>query len=225
VECQVLAHGRDRRRWVIDYLVFPGHISDPKCQTALDGLMTQTWVNAYGRRLPLDMLAIDGNAWTEDVWSWVRKWPAARAMMVRGANGDHAPLLERVKRERGAQGQLLKYSRRFYNFGTSVLKLALYRNLQKSDPLEPGYVGFPTGLDDEYFRQLTAETPQAGQAAGRLHRLSLDQGFSAGERRAGHAPASRSRRHPAGGSVAAGCGVGPVRARAEYAARFGAAGP
>lgn len=157
VEAQVVAYTRDGRRFVIDYLVLPGHISDPGCQTLLDGLVEQTWPNVHGRKLGVDMLAIDGNAWTEDVWSWARRHPASRVIMVRGANSDHAPLLQRVKRERGAQGQLLKYSRRFYNFGASVLKLSLYRNLQKTDPLERGYVGFPLGLDDEFYRQLTAE--------------------------------------------------------------------
>lgn len=161
VEVQIKAYGRDGRSCVVDYLVIPGHISEGRCQAGLDALMAQAWPNAFGRRIPLDMLGIDGNAWTEDVWSWVKRWPSSRVIMVRGANSDHAPLLERVKRERGAQGQLLKYSRRFYNFGTSVMKLALYRNLQKEDPLERGFIGLPKGLDEEYFRQLTAERRQA----------------------------------------------------------------
>ena len=40
--------------------------------------------------------------------------------------------------------------------------MALYRNLAKEDPLAQGFVAFPRGLDDEYFRQLTAErrTPE-----------------------------------------------------------------
>jgi phage terminase large subunit GpA-like protein len=40
--------------------------------------------------------------------------------------------------------------------------MALYRNLAKEDPLAAGYIAFPSGLDDEYFRQLTAErrTPE-----------------------------------------------------------------
>jgi phage terminase large subunit GpA-like protein len=161
VEVQVKAYGRDGRSCVVDYRVIPGHISEPKCQEALDALMVQTWPNAHGRRLGVDMLGIDGNAWTEDVWAWVKRWPSAKVIMVRGANSDHAPLLERVKRERGSQGQLLKYSRRFYNFGSSVMKLALYRNLQKTDPLERGFIELPRGLDDEFFRQLTAERRQA----------------------------------------------------------------
>jgi phage terminase large subunit GpA-like protein len=79
-------------------------------------------------------------------------------MMVRGVPADTAPLLARVKKERNDKsGKLLKWSRRFYNFATSVLKMALYRNLAKEDPLERGFVGLPRGLEDDFYRQLTAE--------------------------------------------------------------------
>jgi phage terminase large subunit GpA-like protein len=78
--------------------------------------------------------------------------------MVRGAKSENAPLLQRVKKEHNHRtGTPLKYSKRFYNFNGSVLKMALYRNVGKTDPLERGFVGFPRGLDDEYYRQLTAE--------------------------------------------------------------------
>jgi len=157
VEWQAVAWGRDFRRWVIAYGVIPGHISEVGTQDRLDQLQLQTWPNAYGRRLSADLTGIDGNAWTEDVWSWVRRHPSSSVMMVRGARHENAPLLERVKKERNKDGKLLKYSRRFYNFGTSTLKMALYRNLTRLDPLGRGYIGFPKGLDDEYFRQLTAE--------------------------------------------------------------------
>lgn len=157
VEYQVVAWGREFRRWVVAYGVIPGHISDSGCQARLDALLQQTWPNVHGRRIGIDMLAIDGNAWTEDVWSWVRRHPSSTVIMVRGANSENAPLLERVRKERNNAGKLLKYSRRFYNFGTSTLKMALYRNLTRLDPQGRGYVGLPKGLDDEYFRQLTAE--------------------------------------------------------------------
>jgi phage terminase large subunit GpA-like protein len=77
--------------------------------------------------------------------------------MVRGVGAESAPLLARVKKERDRRGKALPHSKRFYNFATSVLKMALYRNVVKSDPQERGYVSFPKDLPDEYFRQLTAE--------------------------------------------------------------------
>lgn len=158
VEAQVVAWGQDFRRWVVEYIVIPGHISSEKCQERLDALLVQTWANGYGHRIAADMVAIDGNAYTEDVWDWARRHPASRLIMMRGDNRDSAPLIQRVKKERSQKtGKLLKYSRRFYNINVSVLKMALYRNVAKADPLERGFVGFPRGMDDDYYRQLTAE--------------------------------------------------------------------
>lgn len=158
VEWQAVAFGRDFRRFVVDYGIIPGHISDKTCQERLDALVVQGWLNHYGRRIAPDKVAIDGNAFTEDVWDWAKRHPASRVVMVRGGNTDSAPLTQRVKKERNNKtGKLLKYSRRFYTFNASVLKMALYRNVSKTDPLERGFVGFPTGFEDEYYRQLTAE--------------------------------------------------------------------
>ncbi|MBX9875773.1 MAG: phage terminase large subunit family protein [Beijerinckiaceae bacterium] len=161
VEWQVVAWARDFRRAVVEYGVFIGHISDEGCQKLLDGLLDQTWPNAAGNRIGLDLAAIDGNAYTEDVWSWAKRHPTSRVIMVRGVASESAPLIAQVKRERGKAGKVLRYSKRFFNFATSVLKMGLYRNLAKSDPLQRGYVGLPRGLDDEFFRQLTAETRKA----------------------------------------------------------------
>ncbi|HEV7436980.1 MAG TPA: terminase gpA endonuclease subunit [Pseudorhizobium sp.] len=158
VEWQVVAWGREKRRAIVEYGVFPGHISEAKCQKALDGLLQQRWRNAYGRPIGIDLLGIDGNAWTEDVWEWAKRHPASKVVMLRGVGAETAPLLALVKRERNKQGKLTRYSKRFYNFATSVLKMALYRNLAKDDPLQRGYVALPRGLEDEFYKQLTAES-------------------------------------------------------------------
>jgi phage terminase large subunit GpA-like protein len=158
IEWQLVAFGREGRRYVVDYNVIPGHISDKECQGRLDDLLKQTWPNSAGRRIAIDMAAIDGNAYTEDVWEWAKRHPASRVIMVRGVAPDSAPLLQRVKKEFNRRtGKVLKYSSRFYNFGASVLKMALYRNALKGDPLDQGHVAFPKGLEDEYYRQMTAE--------------------------------------------------------------------
>ncbi len=158
VEWQAVAWGRDFRRFVVDYGVIPGHISDKTCQDRLDALTKQTWPNVHGRRIAPDRCAIDGNAYTEEVWDWAKRHPAGIVVMVRGANSESAPLTQRVKKERNHRtGKTIRYSRRFYTFNSSVLKMALYRNVAKTDPLERGFVGLPKGMDDEYYRQLTAE--------------------------------------------------------------------
>lgn len=159
VEWQLVGWGRTGRRWVIQRGVVHHHIAEPEARADLDGLVATRWRNAAGRELPVDMTAIDGNAWTEDVWQWVKRHPSSKVIMVRGVPSEAAPLLARVNRERNPRtGKPLKYSRRFFNFATSVLKMALYRNVRKTDPEEFGFVGFPAGLEDDYFEQLTAES-------------------------------------------------------------------
>ena len=157
VEWHLVGWGQERRRAVIDYGVQSGHISEEECWKGLDLLLKQTWRNGAGRDIGIDLAAIDGNAWTEDVWEWAKRHPQSKVIMVRGNRGDTAPLLEHVKRERDRNGKIIKWSRRFYNFGASPLKMALYRNLKKTDPMERGHVGLPKGMEDEYFRQLCSE--------------------------------------------------------------------
>ena len=48
----------------------------------------------------VDFAAIDGNAWTEDVWSFARRHASNKLIMVRGRGDDGAPRLALVKRER-----------------------------------------------------------------------------------------------------------------------------
>ncbi|MBQ4826567.1 phage terminase large subunit family protein [Leisingera sp. HS039] len=164
VEWQVVAWGRNKRRAIVEYGVFSGHISDEQCQTKLNGLLRQGFRNAYGRKVEIDLLAIDGNAYTEDVWDWARKHLASRVIMVRGVHPESAPLLAQVKKERNRRGKVVRYSKRFFNFASSVLKMGLYRNLKKTDPEERGFIALPKGLDDEFYRQLTAETRKAQKA-------------------------------------------------------------
>jgi len=161
VEWQLIAWGRDYRRHVVDVDIITGHITEEACMTGLDHLMLRTWKHASGRMIGLDLAAIDGNAWTEDVWTWAKRHPASKVIMVRGVGSESAPLIARVRRERNRVGKLISYSKRFYNFATSVLKMSLYRNVGKADPMERGFVGFPRALPDEYFRQLTAEHRKA----------------------------------------------------------------
>lgn len=178
---QVVAWTRDHRRFVVDYGRIDGAIADAKVWEALDALIASQWRHASGRRVGLDMLAIDGNAWTEDVWTWAKKHPVSRVVMVRGVDGDDKPLLARVKKERSRRtGKILAYQRRFYNFATSILKWSLYRNLARQDPLQAGYVGFPAGLDDRYFDELTAEKRIEKRLKGGLTSFGWD--LPSGER-------------------------------------------
>ena len=116
VEWQCVGFGKEFQRYVIDYGIIDRHVSDPNCQRNLNLLMQRRWINNYGASFGVDFAAIDGNAWTEDVWSFARQHASSRLIMVRGRGDDAAPRLARVQRERNERtGLLLPYSKRFYH--------------------------------------------------------------------------------------------------------------
>ncbi|TPL30187.1 terminase gpA endonuclease subunit [Mesorhizobium sp. B2-4-7] len=169
VEWHLVGWGARRQRWTIDYGVFDaqtvplggkphsGHISEPEIRTALDNLLKREWPDFLGNRRAADLLAIDGNAWTADVWEWAKRHPLSRVIMTRGVPNETASLLAMVKKERDSKGRVVKYSRKFFNLAVSILKMGLYRGLKKQDPDEVGYVHLPKGMPDDFFRQLVSE--------------------------------------------------------------------
>lgn len=176
VEWQLVGWGRSQHRWPIDRGVIDGSnsapglqntgfITEPAMMAAMDRLIARTWPDQAGNARPIDRTAIDGNAWTEDVWEWARRHPANRVMMMRG--NDRGPLIDKVKKQRNHKGRKLHYASRFYNVNVSALKMRLFTFLRKDDPESPGYVGFAAGLGDDYFEQLTAERWSPAKVMGR----------------------------------------------------------
>jgi len=161
VEWHLRAYGKDLWSATVDYGVIDGHISESDTMKTLDALIERVWPDSFGNRRGANLMAIDGNAWTEDVFTWVKRHPSSRVIMVRGISSDQAPLLARVKRERTLAGDLKKYARRFFNVGVSPLKMSLYKNIAKSDPLARGFVAFPRGMEDDFYQQLCAERREA----------------------------------------------------------------
>ncbi|EPX82090.1 hypothetical protein Salmuc_02458 [Salipiger mucosus DSM 16094] len=158
IEVQLVAFGRNRRRWVVDYRVIPHHIGDDEGRAALNALLKQQWKTELGLPLALDMLAIDGGAWTDDVWSWAKTHPWTRVIIVKGASTQTGPLMAAQKFERRKDGRAKRAQKRAFNLNVSSLKAGLYEHLGKEDPQERGYTRFARALGDEYFRMLASET-------------------------------------------------------------------
>jgi phage terminase large subunit GpA-like protein len=156
-EVHIKGYGEELRRWTVDYRIITHHIGAADAHAALDAILLETWPDAFGNRRPLDMLAIDGNAFTNEVFAWAKRHSQTKVIVVRGAKSDLAPPIALVKSERKADGAVKRRQKRFYNVGVSQLKAALYKLLRQADPLMRGYCGYPRGLDDEFYRQLTAE--------------------------------------------------------------------
>lgn len=158
IEWAAWAFTRGLRRYLLQTGVVEGTIDKPATQRALDAMLAKTWPTATGRRQAADMLAIDANYETDLVLEWVKRHPASRVIAVRGAKSEQAPFLAEVKYERRRDGKVKRRGRsRFFNVGVAAMKMGLYRCLARLDQAEVGFVGFPEGIDDEVYRQITAE--------------------------------------------------------------------
>lgn len=158
MEAQLVAFGPNRRRWVIDYKVIPHHISDETGRAHLNALLKQKWRTELGLPVQLDILAIDGGAYTDDVWSWAKTHPWSRVIIVKGASTQNGPLMMPQRFERRKDGKAKRAQKRAFNLNVSSMKAGLYGHLDKELPTERGFTQFARNLGDEYYRMLTAET-------------------------------------------------------------------
>lgn len=169
VEAHVQAFGAGLRRWTVDYRIIPGHIREERAREALDRLLEEEFPNAFGHRRRIERLGIDAGAYKGEVEGWVERHSPKRVMMVRGHKDQHAPDLvvsvSRTKRREakavtGRSGHTIQW------VGAAVIKGQLYGCLGLTDPLGPGWCGFPSGLEDEFYRQLCAERRMQQKGTG-----------------------------------------------------------
>jgi phage terminase large subunit GpA-like protein len=168
-EWVLIGCGQRYQRFIIDVGTVGKHVSEPDAQRHLDQLLDRTLVNSVGRPMSITLAAIDGGYSTDDVLQFARRHPTSRLIAVRGVHGDAAPRISRVQRERNEKlGTLVKYSRRFFNVGVNVFKLALYKDLAKDDSTLPGFISFPRDLPDRFYQELTSETRVAHKRMGQI---------------------------------------------------------
>lgn len=159
IEVQVVAFGRNYRRWTVDYITIPHSISEEKGREQLNALLKQTWRTQRGLRFPIDMMAVDVGAFSSDVWSWVKesKHPWSRVILVKGASTESGPIMRPMYENVKKDGKVRKNDKRAFLINVSQLKADFYGWLAKEDPLERGYCAFARGLGDEFYRMITAE--------------------------------------------------------------------
>lgn len=155
-EVSIIAFGSNYRRWVVDHIVVPHHIGDDEGRAALNALLKAQWRTELGYKFPLDMMAVDEGAFTEDVRSWAKAHPWSRVILMKGSSSGQGPIM-RPQQDRKANGGLVKRQKRSWILNVSQMKGDFFAWLAKEDPAERGYVAFARGLGDEYYRQITSE--------------------------------------------------------------------
>jgi phage terminase large subunit GpA-like protein len=156
-EVQLVAFGPNFQRWVIENIVIQHHIRSDEARQSLDSLLGASFSTALGRKVKIDALAIDGGAYTDDVWEWAMKHPYSRVIVTKGSSSPSAPPMKRMAFDKKSDRKARRRQRQGWILGVSGLKGEFYSRLEITDPAQRGHVRFASGLGDEYYRQLTAE--------------------------------------------------------------------
>lgn len=182
---QVLAWGPGERAVVVWWEEIPGDPSDQDGYRELDAFLTRTYAKGSLRIVPR-CVAIDGGNWTEEVAKFVRTrqrrmvatgggYAEQFVVAVRGRSTETTRVVNRPRKtETNARGKTIARSVGVWGVGTVVAKNILFGRINadaNAESIDDRRIRFPgglleiegrddsrkRGLQDDYFKQLTAE--------------------------------------------------------------------
>lgn len=175
---EVLAVAWNRREsFVVDYRQFIGPTNQPEPWNQLSQYLTREWPHECGSRLQMRMCLIDSGFRTPHVYDYVRRQSPGRVLAVKGRDDLALPIGTPKLIDFTLNGKRIRRGVRLWLVGSSMLKSDLYGRLKLERPTdqEIASVGWPDGfvhfpmLDDEFFRQITAEHFVVGkQKSGKI---------------------------------------------------------
>jgi len=157
LEVVVMGWGRGEESWVIYKSALYGDPDQHAVWQQLDELLFRTITHASGAELHIESVGIDtGGHKTQSVYNYCRS-RAPVVFALKGSSLFGKPVVGTPTRQDVAfNGKKLKHGVALYLIGTDIAKGTIYNRL-KIDVPGPGYTHFPIGLDDEFYKQLTAE--------------------------------------------------------------------
>jgi phage terminase large subunit GpA-like protein len=163
VEVEVVAWGRNKESWSVDYRVLEGDTQQPAVWGQLGELLDELFPSVYGGALQIKKLAVDTGFNTLEVYEFARAMGPARVMGVKGDLHKSAFLNVPTLVDVGPQGRRLKKGVRLWSINVAIGKEQLYRWLKSSVPDVAAGQAWPAGFchfpqyGKEYFEQLAAE--------------------------------------------------------------------
>ncbi|HZV05709.1 MAG TPA: phage terminase large subunit family protein [Gemmataceae bacterium] len=165
IEVEIVAWGRGKQSWSIDYRVFEGDTSRQAVWDRLTDLLNETYPHVSGVQMPILQLAVDSGYATTEVYEWARR-QGGRVVVIKGDQRSGAILGAPSPIEVGPLGERVKRGVRVWPVNSGMAKEELYRwlrldrptdeELEQGIPFPPGYCHFPR-YSEEYFKQITAE--------------------------------------------------------------------
>ena len=148
VEITVIGYRENMEAWVVEHRIIWGNPAAKEIWMELDEYLKLSFDREDGARLPISIACIDsGGSFTDQVYAFTRGRNNRRIFAVKGASQSNKPIASRptfVGRRRTA----------LYSVGTDTAKEFIHARLKDE---ATDLIHFPNTVDEEYFKQLTAE--------------------------------------------------------------------
>lgn len=149
LELQLVGWGKDYEAWVCDFKIFWGDPNAMNVWSELDEYLKRRFKTESNRSIPISCCTIDsGGHSTNAVYEFTKPRQARRIFAVKGLSVAGKPIANRPS-------FVGKNKAVLYGVGTDTAKEAIFSRLAALP--EATTLHFCSDLDEEYFKQLTAE--------------------------------------------------------------------
>lgn len=159
IEVTLTGFGRNYEAWVIDHLIFWGDPNANNVWQDLDAFLKKRFKTESERIIPISCTCIDsGGLSTNQVYQFTKPRQARRIFAVKGLSVAGKPIANKPS-------FVGKNKAVLYGVGTDSAKEAIFARL--TTDVDKTTLHFPSDVDEEYFKQLTAEKRVAKFIRGR----------------------------------------------------------
>lgn len=147
LEVQVIGWGDNFEAWVVEYKIIWGNPATKEPWQELDNYLKYKFDKQNGKKLFIAATCIDsGGHHTEMVYDYTRARNARRIFSIKGQSIAGKPII-------GKASWVGKKRVALYPVGSDTAKEWIHARLKEDSNL----IHFPNTIDEEYFKQLTAE--------------------------------------------------------------------
>lgn len=171
LEVKVKGWGREKESWLVDYQVIHGDTETSAPWDALDEYHAKKFPHESGATLRITAMAVDSGYRAQVVYDWCRKRGHRHIFAVKGASQPGKRVLGTpTDQDVDHNGVKIPGGVKLWPIGSDTAKEEIYARLKIEQP-GPGYLHFPIGLPDDYYRGLVAESQVTKYVKGYLRHV------------------------------------------------------
>lgn len=185
LETQVTAWGRGEESWIVDYQVIYGDTETSGPWLELDEFLQTTYPHEWGGKLQIIAAGVDAGFRTQTVYDFCRRRSHRHIFPTKGQSQAGKAVLGRpTAQDVDHKGEKIPGGVMLWPIGADTAKARIYARLQIGQLTDeerrrgavpvtggPGFIHFPAGLSDDYYKGLVSERQVTRYVKGYARRV------------------------------------------------------